>query len=110
MVEYILKIEASKDAFPEITAILEVEPSKTQNVWELSIDEDNALFTRAIAYLVSIIESKKAELEGIGVTHDSISVWLYKPYTGQCNMEFNPNEMKLLADNGITLCISCWEE
>ncbi|WP_347219757.1 hypothetical protein [Chryseobacterium sp.] len=110
MTEYILKIEAYKEFFPQITNILGVEPSKTDYVWELSINENNEVFTKAIAYFISLIEHKHSELEKINITRASISVWLYKVYSGQCNIEFSPDEMRKLSDHDITLCVSCWEE
>lgn len=110
MTEYVLKIEACKDLFHQITDVLGVEPSKTDYAWELSIKENEDVFTKAIPYFVSLIEHKRSELEEIGITGSSVSVWLYKIYAGQCNMEFSPNEMRLLSDHDITLCVSCWEE
>ena len=38
----------------------------------------------------------------------NISIWCLYEYDEQCNMEFQPNELKRLGDAGITLCISCW--
>ncbi|REC59815.1 hypothetical protein DRF65_24110 [Chryseobacterium pennae] len=110
MTEYILKIEASKQFFPQITSVLGIEPSKTDYAWELSIKENDEVFTKAIPYFISLIEHKRSELEKIGITGGSVSVWLYKVYIGQCNMEFSPAEMKLLSDHDITLCVSCWED
>jgi len=110
MTEYVLKIEASKDKFSEISRILKVEPSKSKFFWELSIDENNDLYVKAIDYFISIIENKFQELKELDINNDNISVWFYKSYTGQCNIEFSPSEMKKLSQNDITLCISCWEE
>lgn len=110
MTEYVLKIEASKELFPEITSVLGVEPGKADYAWELSVNENDEVFTRAISYFISLIEHKLSELEKIGITRGSVSVWLYKVYSGQCNMEFSPAEMKLLSDHDITLCVSCWED
>ncbi len=31
-------------------------------------------------------------------------------YEEQCNMEFHPNVLKKLGENGIILCISCWKK
>ncbi|MDN3693669.1 hypothetical protein QWZ06_15905 [Chryseobacterium tructae] len=88
MTEYALKIKASKELFPQITGILGVEPSTSDYFWELSIKENDNGFTAAIPYFMSLIEHKRNELEKIGVIRTCISVWLYKVYTGQCNMEF----------------------
>lgn len=110
MTEYVLKIEAPKEMFSEITNLLGIEPSQSKYSWEFSIKEDDNLYNHAIEHLVSIIKGKKTQLERIGINSSDISVWFYKPYSGQCNMEFTPVEMKELSNNNITLCISCWEE
>jgi hypothetical protein len=109
MTEYVLKINSDKKNYQKITDILQVTPSSMRSFWELSIDENNTLYTRAIQYFVDLIELNIQELKNIGITVNDISVWFYKPYEGQCNMEFTPDEMKKLSKNNITLCISCWE-
>lgn len=110
MTEYVLKIKAPKELFPQITTILGVKPSKTDYDWELSVQESDKVFIKAIPYFISLIEHKISELEKIGIIGGSVSVWLYKVYAGQCNMEFSPDEMRLLADHNMALCVSCWEE
>jgi hypothetical protein len=58
---------------------------------------------------MDVLEKHYEDLESIGVTRDAMSVWMLYEYNQQCNIEFNPKDMKRLGDNGITLCISCWE-
>lgn len=58
---------------------------------------------------LDILEGKYESLISIGVERSDISVWMYYEYDEQCNMEFLPQDMKRLGDNGIVLCVSCWQ-
>ena len=58
---------------------------------------------------LDILENKYEKLEDLGIQRNDISVWLFYEYDSQCNMEFDPLRLKRLGDNGITLCISCWD-
>ena len=109
MTNYVLTINSDKENYSKITDALQVIPSNVKSFWEFSIDEENKLYTTAIAYFMDLIESNMKKLNDLGIKKEHISVWFYKPYKEQCNMEFSPQEMKRLADNGIVLCISCWE-
>lgn len=109
MTEYTLKIDTRKKNYSEITRILQIVPSSIEYFWEFAINEDNDLYVRAIDYFMDLIESNIQKLKKSGIEADDIVIWFYKPYTNECNIEFSPNEMRRLAENGITLCISCWE-
>ncbi|MCB4234731.1 hypothetical protein LDL59_05385 [Kaistella anthropi] len=109
MTEYILKIEIPENKHEEITEILHISPSNTDFYWELSIGENNSLYTSAIDYFMNLIEINMQKLEAIGIKQENITIWFYKPYEGECSMEFSPKEMERLSFNNITLCISCWE-
>ena len=50
------------------------------------------------------------KLESIGISREDISIWILYEYEGQCNMEYDPVSMKKMGENGIVLCISCWEK
>ena len=78
--------------------------------WEIRNrkEEDDNYFDFINHYL-DILENKYEELEKIGVVRSDISVWMYYAYDEQCNMEFSPGSLKRLGDNGVTLCISCWQ-
>lgn len=99
MTEYVLKIEALENSYDEITKILHTSPSNIDSYWELTIDEDNSLYTQVIDYFMGLIENNMQKLEAIGIIKDKITVWFYKPYEGECNMEFNPKEMERLSFN-----------
>lgn len=109
MTNYVLKINSGKINSEKITDVLKVIPSSVDFFWEFSIDENNKLYTKAIVFFADLIESNMQKLKDIGVNEEDISVWFYKPYEGECNMEFSPKEMERLSFNNITLCISCWE-
>lgn len=109
MTEYVLKIKTNENNYSHLTTILNLEPTRNDGYWEYSINEDNELYTESIDFFLNLIELNLLKLKHCGITSDDITIWFYKPYEGQCNMEFSPQEMKKMADNGITLCISCWE-
>lgn len=58
---------------------------------------------------MDLIEYNLEKLKSIGIKSENISLWFYKPYEGQCNIEFTPREMNRWSLNNISLCISCWE-
>lgn len=62
-----------------------------------------------ISDFLDLLEGKYQQLAEIGVRREDITVWKYYEYDGQCNMEFHPDETKRLGENGIVLCITCWE-
>ena len=59
---------------------------------------------------MDLVEPNLSKLQELGIHRSDISIWKLYGYDQQCNMEFDPQRMKRLGDNGITLCISCWEE
>ncbi len=55
------------------------------------------------------MEGKYELLATIGIERKDITIWMLYEYDQQCNLEFDPIRMKRLGDNGIGLCISCWD-
>jgi hypothetical protein len=45
----------------------------------------------------------------IGIRTEDITIWHIYEHDGQCNLEFDPQRMKRLGENGITLCVSCYQ-
>ncbi|MFV0530508.1 MAG: hypothetical protein ACK5MD_03630 [Flavobacteriales bacterium] len=109
MTSYVLKINTEPEHYSKISNILGVSPTNRKAFWEFSIDEDNDLYTNSINWFMDLIELNFKNLKNLGIKKEQISLWFYKPYQGECSMEFSPEEMKRLSDNNITLCISCWE-
>lgn len=85
-------------------------PNMIPHTWTYQVvtKEEDPYFD-FINNFLDILESKYAKLSELGVQRDHITLCHYYEYDGQCNMEFDPNRMKRLGENGITLCISCWD-
>lgn len=109
---YWLKISCpSEEHVEKASSLLGVKPNKELgHIWcfEVEQKEDDEYFDFVKNYL-DMLEGKYDQLESIGISRDDISVWMLYKYEGQCNMEFLPKDLKRLGDNGIALCISCWE-
>ena len=107
---YSLKIVAPKLLDKEISQILEVEPNVPIGNWEYEIiEKDTDPPVDFIQVFMEILEPRIDRLLELGITRDDISVWLLYEYEDQCNMEFSPAQMSRLAQNEITLCISCYQ-
>uniref|UniRef100_B8HTQ1 DUF4279 domain-containing protein n=1 Tax=Cyanothece sp. (strain PCC 7425 / ATCC 29141) TaxID=395961 RepID=B8HTQ1_CYAP4 len=108
---YFLQIACDEDQHESISAILNTQSTNSRlNSWELRLVEqetDPPIYF--IDYFLNLLEGKYDELSRIGIERRYISVWMYYEYDNQCNIEFAPEDMKRLGEEGITLCISCWE-
>ena len=79
-------------------------------IWDITITSgDENEYIPFIDYFLSILEGKYEQLAAVGIARENISIWMLYEYDGQCNMEFFPKDMKRLGEEGITLCISCWD-
>jgi len=63
-----------------------------------------------VTNFMDLLEGKYEELKRLGINRENISIWMLYAYNEECNIELSPKDMKRMGDNGITLCISCWEE
>jgi len=106
---YSLRIHTNKDKYKKVSEILEIELLDYSRGWMYEVILHGDQYYDFINEFMDILEKHYEELESVGVARDAISVWMLYEYNQQCNMEFNPKDMKRLGDNGITLCISCWE-
>jgi len=104
-----LEIIANSEQADKITQILGVESNYPQVAWGYKLVVKDNAYTNFIDCFLSILEGKYDKLQEIGITRDQISIWMIYEYEEQCNMEFSPSDMKRLGDNGITFCISCYE-
>ena len=105
---YTLQIDASSEQVAEITQILGVEPNDSSTEWKYKlVEKENDEYINFTEQFTAILVGKYNKLENIGITRDDITIWMIYEYEGQCNMEFSPDEMKKLGDNGISFCISC---
>jgi hypothetical protein len=107
------------DTYNKITNILGWTPTQLgiekhldtrYSVWSYSVDIGEAdPYFDFINIFLDRLEPKFINLEKLGVTKDNITFWLLYEYDQQCNLEFDPQRLKRLGDNGISLCISCWD-
>ncbi len=107
---YYLKIKAEEKYYTLINSILGVEANNTIYGWnyEVNVNGNDQPYD-FINEFCNLLDGKYEELNLLGIERDDISIWKLYAYDQQCNMEFGPKEMKRLGDNGLTLCISCYE-
>lgn len=113
-----IDFDPSIDTFNKLTTILGVEPNDKlsdfpDNIpfwWTYEvIDDKTDEYFDFINVFLDLLETKYSELEELNIKRSDISIWLIYEYDQQCNMEFDPQRLKRLGDNGITFCISCWD-
>ncbi|MFZ1664074.1 MAG: hypothetical protein WBO28_07605 [Flavobacteriales bacterium] len=105
--------EPNAQTHDALTAILGVEPSepfpKRQN-WIYRVQEGpGEPYYDFINEFLNLLEGKYEAIAKLGIDRSDITIWRDYEFDGQCNMEYDPERMKRLGDNGITLCISCWD-
>lgn len=107
---YVLKIMSEKDIKNSVSSILGIESNYKFSGWGYEIiekEEDD--YFDFISTFLDLLKGKYEELSKLGIQKEDITIWMIYRYNGQCNMEFDPISMKRLGDNGIKLCISCYE-
>lgn len=108
---YNLQILCSNDEqIEKVSNLLNIKPTKQMsNIWCLEVEEkESDEYFDFINHFLDILEGKYKQLESIEISREDISLWFLYEYKDQCNMEFLPNDLKRLGDNGIGLCVSCW--
>ena len=113
-----IQFDPNVDTFNRLTTILGVQPSEifsdfpnsipTSWTYEVVDDKPDDYFD-IINIFLDILEKKYEELEKLNIKRSDILIWMLYEYDQQCNMEFDPVRLKRLGDNGIKLCISCWD-
>ena len=117
--ELTLSFEPSIETYNSISKLLTKKPddkdfsnfpNKIPHTWTYQVitKEEDPYFDFINSFL-DILESKYAKLAELGIQRDDITIWNYYEYDGQCNMEYDPKRLKRLGENGITLCITCWD-
>lgn len=103
----------------KISSILMLNSKLSSLSFKYNIDEDSNDFNLRVEYkewmpvfkfikfFIALIEPSISELSDIGVEKKDITFWLYYYYDQQCNMEFSSEDLKIMWDNWIDLCISC---
>jgi hypothetical protein len=64
-------------------------------------------YQEGLEEILDILKSNLKNLKSLGGNVDYICIDIF--YKQQCNLEFNPKELKMIGDMGIPLCISCCE-
>lgn len=111
--------DGTEKNYNEISKLLGVNPTaygpskfndNPFDLWTYIIEvADEDPYYGFINKFLDLIEPKFPDLEELGVTKDKIVFLLLYEYYGQCGMEYHPQEMKRLGENGIVLCIDCWQ-
>ena len=108
---YRLQILSSKSYSEEqLNNVIGVSSNFPHADWGIEIIQSDENFSGILVYFLSLLECKYVKLESIGISREDISIWVLYEYEGQCNMEYDPVSMKKIGENGIVLCISCWEK
>ena len=108
---YRLQILSSKSYSEEqLNNVIGVSSNFPHADWGIEIIQSDENFSGILIYFLSLLEGKYEKLESIGISREDISIWVLYEYEGQCNMEYDPVSMKKIGENGIVLCISCWEK
>lgn len=108
---YRLQILSSKSYSEEqLNNVIGVSSNFPHADWGIEIIQSDENFSGILVYFLSLLEGKYERLESIGISREDISIWVLYEYEGQCNMEYDPVSMKKIGENGIVLCISCWEK
>jgi hypothetical protein len=107
---YLLRINTTKEVGVKLSSEFKHSSVNLEPYLELEIKDDSVLFNTAINYFIDLIEKHEELLAHLGVNGEDITLWYLYEYEEQCNMEFEPNDLKRMGDNNIALCISCWKK
>jgi len=107
---YQLRIDVDEKYYELISSILDLKPVNYKYGWsyEIILEEEPGYFN-IIEKFLKHMYGKYEKLKELGVERENITIWIIYGYNNQCNMEFTPYLLKQLGDNGISLCISCYE-
>lgn len=108
---YSLRIEVSRSGQVElINRILGVTCNVASDCWELQTDYADTYYDVPILYItnfLNILEDKYTALESIGIRREHISIWRCIRGAKDVFMQYEPEEMQMMAYQGIRFCIIC---
>ena len=84
--------------------------SEDGSLWMVEDEQPESGWIDFIGRYCESIRSGLSELQNLGIGANDISICMLYEYDQQCDMEFNPDELKAMGELGITFCISCWEK
>lgn len=109
--DYMLKIHCPDEAIASVSKVLGIEPTEREyGYWGFELserDSDDPVYF--VDEYLGMLDGKYRLLERIGIARKDISVWVFGEYSGQCAMQFSSAELRRLGENGVDLCIECWE-
>ncbi len=108
---YSLRITSTNEQIPLISDVLGVPVGKNSETgWTYEVIRgDTDSYFDFITRFLEVLKGKFTSLERIGVKRDDISFWAIYEYQEQFNIEYSPQDMKKMANEGITLCVSCYQ-
>ena len=77
-------------------------------IWSYKVIDKTDYFD-FINHCLDLLEGKYEQLATLGAARNDILIWLNYEYQHQCAMEFSPQEMKRLGENGVHLNIDCFD-
>lgn len=106
---YSLQLNSEESKYDALTSLLGVKPKDKRGwIYEVVVEQKDEPFDFINSFL-NVLEGKYEQLDELGVSRENITIWMIYEYNGQCNMEFEPQDLERLGKNGISLCISCYE-
>ena len=106
---YTLRIDCDEKDIDLISKILKKEPNSICGwAYEVEVSSYEKDFDFILEF-TRILAGKEAQLSLLGISPDDISFWMIYEYDDQCNMEFDPDQLKIMGSKGYRLCISCYQ-
>ncbi len=106
---YELRIKCGDTPIKEVEGLLGRNSSNTDSTyWEWLIENDSKP-SEAFSLFLDLLTNQYDRLAKIGIARENISIWRNYQYDQECNLEISPEQMKSLGEQGIVLCISCWQ-
>ena len=106
---YSLRIETDESKYEQVSQILGINIIDYSLGWIFETVLNDLDNIDVITEYLNLLENNYLSLEQIGVRKEDVSIWLIYEYYNQCNLEFAPETLKRLGENGIRFCISCYE-
>lgn len=107
---YQLRIVVDEKNYDAVSSIVGLRPRDYLHGWVYQIIlEEEPIVVNPIEIFLNALNTKYDALTRLGIEKGNITIWLIYEYNNQCNMEFSPNTLSKLGENGIALCISCYE-
>ncbi len=104
-----LRISTSEKNYDKVSELLGIQINDCSGGWIYSISSKSEENLDFINVFLDLLEGKYEFLTKHGIYRESISIWMIYGYQDQCNLEFNPIDLKRLGQNNIALCISCYK-